>query len=171
MATGRRGSRVNEPATRTPRLTPPELPERWLNAAREERLLRWLKRGLLLALTAGLVWLAVNWWIIEAYWIGRDRAVAEACADSPFAGGSVTAAGGAERITTPNAEALAPYRDPQVRNAAALRIRDRASLLADRDLATAAVAVTSGGPFHTTVEIGRVEEACRRYLEAEGLAG
>jgi hypothetical protein len=162
---------VNEPATRAPRLTPPDLPERWLNATREERLLRWLKRGLLLALTAGLVWLAVNWWIVEAYWIGPDRAVAAVCADSPFAGGTVTAAGGAAAITAPDDEALAPYRaDAQARADAAMRIRDRASLVPDRDLATAAVAVTSGGPFETKVEIGRVEEGCRRYLDAEGPA-
>ncbi|WP_157041849.1 hypothetical protein [Nitriliruptor alkaliphilus] len=163
---------MNEPATPTPRLTPPELPERWLNAAREERLRRWLKRGLVLALTAGLVWLALNWWIVEAYWIGRERAVAEACADSPFASGAVIAAGGGEAIATPDADALEPYRsDPDGRRDAALRIRDRASLVPDRDLASAAVAVTSGGPFQTKVEIGHVEVSCRRYMEAEGLAG
>lgn len=162
---------MNELRTR-PQLTPPQLRQRWLNATREERLLRWLKRGLLLALTAGLVWLAVNWWIVEAYWIGRDRAVAEACADSPFAGGTVTAAGGAEAIATPDDEALAPYRaDAQARTDAATRIRDRASLVPDRDLASAATSVATFGPFQAKVEIGRVEESCRRYMQSEGLAG
>lgn len=152
-------------------ITPPNLPERWFDARREERLVRWLKRGLVALLVAAALALALNWWIVEAFLMGRGRAVAEACLDSPFASGSVTAAGGPDAITEPDADALAPYRgDPEGRDAAALRIRDRASLLGDRSFATAAAAVTMGGPFETRVEIARIEAGCRRHLEAEGLA-
>lgn len=132
--------------------------------------MRWLKRGLLALLVVLAAVLALNWWIVDAVLTGRERALAEACLDSPFASGAVTAAGGPGAITRPDADALAPYRgDASGRDAAALRIRDHASLVGDRSLATAAAAVTMGGPFDTRVEIAALEAGCRRYLDAEGL--
>jgi hypothetical protein len=154
--------------TRT-QITPPDLPDRWLHARREEALKRWGKRVLLLLLAVLVVLLVANWWIVEASLIGRDRAVAEACRDSPFASGAVTAAGGPEAVDRPDHPALQPYRaDQQVRTDTAERIRDRAALLGDSELAAAATVVMANGPFPARGDIARVETRCRRYLDALG---
>lgn len=148
------------------KLPPVELRRRWLDARREELLVRWGKRSLVVLLLLATAALLGTWWVGQAYLQGRERALADACADSPFAIGSVTAAGGPEEITAPDHPALDPYRgDPEGRTAAALRIRDHAALLDDRTLATAAVNVARDGPFVTVVDIARVERACAGYLQ------
>lgn len=152
--------------TRT-RITPPDLPERWLHARREEALKRWGRRVGSLLLLGLAVLVALNWWIVAAHLTGRDRAVAEACRDSPFASGAVTAAGGPEAVDRPDHPALAPYRaDPEERSRTAERIRDRASLLEDTELASAATVAMVSGPFPARADIARVEVRCRRYLDA-----
>lgn len=154
--------------TRT-QITPPDLPERWLHARREDALKRWGKRVLLVLLVGLVALLVLNWWIVSAYLTGRDRAVADACRESPYASGAVTAAGGPEAVDRPDHPALEPYRaDPEVRSSTAERIRDRAALLDDTALASAATVVMVSGPFPARADIARVEAGCRRYLDAVG---
>jgi hypothetical protein len=122
----------------------------------------------LLLLAVGVL-LTVNWWIVEAYLTGREQAVADACRDSPFADGAVIGAGGPDAVTAPDSEVLAAYRqDPDARAEAARRIRDRASLLDDRRLASAATEVMLQGPFQGRAAIAEVETSCRRYLDRSG---
>jgi hypothetical protein len=152
-----------------PSLTPPVLRRRWLNARREEVLVRVLK-GLGVLVVLGLLALvALNWWIVRAYLTGTEEALAGVCQDSIFAGAPILTGGGPEVIDVPDHELLAPYReDPDGRRQDAHRIRDHASLHGDGDLATAATETLLTGPFPARQALARVEEGCARAIEAVG---
>lgn len=148
-------------------IPPPRLPERRWKARHEDRAIRWGRWVLWLVLLGLAVVLALNWWIVQAYLIGREQALTDACADSPFAQGTVLAAGGPEAIDVPDHPALDAYRgDPEGRTEASLRVRDYASLAGDDALAGAAIGVTVAGPFQRVADIADAEAGCAHYLDA-----
>lgn len=150
---------------------PPELRPGWYDSRRQLLVRRWLVRGLLVAVVVGGLWIAQHWWLLRAYVVGTDRALAEVCRDGPFSSGAITTAGGPAAITQPDDPTLQPYRaDPEQRRASALAIRDHASLVGDDDLATAAAAASFLGPFSGAPEISRVEAGCARWMERTGVA-
>lgn len=156
--------------TSRPQLRPPQLRQHWFDARRQVLLRRLVIRALLIAVVVGAVWVTQNWWLLRAYVIGTDRALAEACRDSPYVTASVTAAGGPDAIDRADHPALAPYRDDRDgRQTTALSIRDHASLAGDEDLASAAAAASFLGPFPGAAEISRVEVACAAWMERTGI--
>jgi hypothetical protein len=149
---------------------PPELRPSWYDSRRQLLVRKWLLRALLVALVLGVLWVVQNWWVLRAYVVGTDRALAEVCRDSPFSSGAVTAAGGPDAITEPDHPALQPYRDArEQRRDLALAVRDHASLAGDDDLASAAAAASFLGPFPGAPEISRVEAGCARWMDRTGI--
>jgi hypothetical protein len=159
------GREGREPSRPLP--TPPVLRRRWLDAGREEVLVRVLK-GLGVLVALGLVaLLALNWWIVRAYLTGPEQALADVCRGSIFADAPIVAAGGPDVIDVPDHEVLAPYREaPDRRRRDARRIRDHASLRGDDDLAVAATETLLQGPFPGRHALARVEVGCQRAIDA-----
>jgi hypothetical protein len=147
---------------------------RFWNAAREERAWRLARWGLALSLVVvviGGAFLARDWWLVRAYLTGPDLRLAQVCADSPFAEGLVTAAGGLAGVRA-DPEVLAPYlADVPALDEAARAIRDHASLVGDDELSLAATTVLVGRPHRVPVQTGVVEQRCAERVRAAELGG
>jgi hypothetical protein len=145
---------------------------RFWNAAREERAWRAARVGLAAAFVVAAVvgaFVARDWWIVRAYLTGPELRLAQVCADSPFAQGLVTDAGGVAGVRA-DPEVIAPYlADVPALDAAARAIRDHASLVGDDELSLAATTVLVGRPHRVPVQTGVVEQRCAERVRAAGL--
>jgi hypothetical protein len=149
-------------------LQPVELRERrFWDARREERAWR-ASRWLLLAavvVAAGVGWrFARDWWLVEAWLVGREDRLAEVCADSPFAAAPVVTAGGLPAANE-DPSVFAPYlEDVEWTDASARGIADHASLAGDDELALAAATVADLRPHRAPPQTVVVERRCGEHL-------
>lgn len=147
---------------------------RFWNAAREDRAWQLVRRGLALVAVVAVVggaFLARDWWVVRAYLTGPELRLAEVCAESPFAQGLVTAAGGLAGVRA-DPDVIAPYlADVPALDESARAIRDHASLVGDDELSIAATTVLVGRPHRVPRQTGFVEERCAERVRAAGLDG